>query len=955
MTNLYDLRRRIQSLKIPAAGQKSRFFVPNGALDSLLTLDTVQGVLAERSFSVPPHKIQNTAQTIVDEAKKIFAILIDTKAEGSLGQFIESDTLDKCLPVEVTLLQKLLPEADVQEVLLRQWEYMAYNFRRGPYQRQVRTEVVLPYLEQTKIGSGGFSTVYEIMVHTSHQNFESDVERIGRSGIRMVRKKLTAITSNSTAKDEAELLFLLCSQRHDNVVELITSYSQDNFTNLIFERADMDLHEFLLAEKRVPGFVENRTIFNAILGLARGLEYIHGFKVMEGMDKKNASTYMFGSHQDIKPRNVLVRKTKFVLADFGLMRLKTSVEDSKTLWKNGTVEYGAPECRDPDTLEQRHIGRASDIWSLGCVLAEVMVYMQEGHGGLEEFRKSRVSNGTYGKISRFHDEVGPSPVMLEHLARVATGTEKKPDWRPELGLFSQIQDMFNVAPTERPTATKVVEGLSKVTLEAILKDLLEKTATYLEKTPRNTTNVFRVRLKLEENRLRAWAAIMGLSPPLWHLEPPDLQDANPVPLIWVNLETTIEDLNIRDPFEEARLNEEYIIQKLHQANNKLYDILPSTDRDSADRVFATLSTTNTKKETLLSIGQVAQNESFPYRDIGAIAAMKYMSILLSRETITDDRIPRIDASLIDPDSSMPEDEVHPEIFWYSYGYRADERERVLVEWKGYGGKWQKDPDAEGFRERGLAMFSRIQGLVAMLRHAKPPHFRVLECSGCFHNVQQRKFGIVYKFPAADVIPLRLHHILRGRDQPAKVNFHVGEKIALAKALAVSLWTLHMSGWMHKDINSNNIVFFTESTQHYRLQASEPYLIGFQHSRQEDTYTEGPEISESWSKYQHPKYQTGSEPFRKEYDYYSFGLVLLEIAGWERLSNVYSRWKGDTPLQLRERYLKICDDKILERMGPTYHAVTRGCLLAETQFSGKELKSTIDFQRDVVERLNTCRI
>lgn len=334
--------------------------------------------------------------------------------------------------------------------------------------------------------------------------------------------------------------------------------------------------------------------------------------------------------------------------------------------------------------------------------------------------------------------------------------------------------------------------------------------------------------------------------------------------------------------------------------------------------------------------------------------MKYMSILLSKQVESPRHGPKLDGSLIERDPQHINEEVQPAMYWYNFGYRETERDKVLVEWKEYGTSWKKDLESKKFEEIGEIMFSRIQGLVAMLSQSKPVNFRVLKCLGSFHDTRQHKFGIVYQFPSNQSVPVRLHYLLRKRNSPAISSPHIGVKLALAKALARSLQYFHISGWVHKDINSHNILFFTSSSEVQDADVSQPYVVGFDHSREhtERTYTER---SSMFKKYLHPKYQMGLTPFKKQYDYHSFGILLLEIGAWESLSNIYSKHVTETAFELKQRYIKICDKVILERMGPTYHEATRTCLLADSNISGEELDSAVDFQRDVIDRLSSCRL
>ncbi|KAF2806244.1 uncharacterized protein BDZ99DRAFT_465892 [Mytilinidion resinicola] len=221
------------------------------------------------------------------------------------------------------------------------------------------------------------------------------------------------------------------------------------------------------------------------------------------------------------------------------------------------------------------------------------------------------------------------------------------------------------------------------------------------------------------------------------------------------------------------------------------------------------------------------------------------------------------------------------------------------------------------------------------------------------------FGIVYKFPSDQTRPVRLHHLLRGRDRSSILVPHVGEKITLAATLAQSLYTFHISEWLHKNINSRNVLFFTGLSNFRDIDLSRPYVVGFNHSREADVsaYTEGPEMSSEWEKYQKyqdPDYVKGSR-YKKGYDYYSFGLLLLEIGTWERLSNIHDKHETEDSSQLRKRYLRICDNVILERMGPTYHQATKACLLFDSGLPLEKLDSAMEFRKNVVDRLATCHL
>lgn len=86
-----------------------------------------------------------------------------------------------------------------------------------------------------------------------------------------------------------------------------------------------------------------------------GLEHMHSQRVM---------------HRDLKPDNILVTKQGILkLADLGFSRIFSN-QTVLAFTTNGTPYYMSPE-----RIDLRPYEFSSDIWSLGCILYEVVNFI----------------------------------------------------------------------------------------------------------------------------------------------------------------------------------------------------------------------------------------------------------------------------------------------------------------------------------------------------------------------------------------------------------------------------------------------------------------------------------------------------------------------------------------------------------------------------------------------------
>jgi len=100
---------------------------------------------------------------------------------------------------------------------------------------------------------------------------------------------------------------------------------------------------------------------NNLLALTNVVEII--FIVCKALDHAHKMGVI---HRDIKPLNIMLKKSGDVkITDFGIAQIK-----SEQMASTGIV--GSPSYMSPEQVKQKPVGNQSDIFSLGCVLYELL-------------------------------------------------------------------------------------------------------------------------------------------------------------------------------------------------------------------------------------------------------------------------------------------------------------------------------------------------------------------------------------------------------------------------------------------------------------------------------------------------------------------------------------------------------------------------------------------------------
>lgn len=314
--------------------------------------------------------------------------------------------------------------------------------------------------------------------------------------------------------------------------------------------------------------------------------------------------------------------------------------------------------------------------------------------------------------------------------------------------------------------------------------------------------------------------------------------------------------------------------------------------------------------------------------VGTLAAIKRMTVLASKRTRLRRPDLEVDPKTVNYISTLSDADVAE-----LKESEGPEARRVLIEWVRY--ETGHVDEAEG-RE----LLTRVEAIAELLNYSnKLSEFRVLNCYGYFHDPSETRLGLVFDFPSTTASirgeATSLKQILDGVKRREQLPL-LGDRFKLAYTLALSIAEFHKAGWLHKNITPFNIIFFSSQAGSDAESIDSPYLIGFNHSRPDDpcALTMGPLEGAEYLDYQHPEYIKYPQRYCGAFDYYSFGIVLLEIARWKSVSSIAQDWAG-SPERLRERIMTEGCLNVGRTMGARFSSVIVTCL--DNTFMSTELR------------------
>lgn len=210
---------------------------------------------------------------------------------------------------------------------------------------EIDKHVLRKYEVGPKVGKGAYGIVWKAIDRNTHKI--------------VALKKIFDAFQNSTDAQRTfrEIMFLqeLNASHHENIIRLLNVLKADNDRDiyLVFEYMEINLHAVIRAN--ILEEVHKRYILYQCI---KAILYMHSGQLL---------------HRDMKPSNVLLNSDcRVKICDLGLARSIKDIDDEKkdavltdyvaTRW------YRAPEI----LLGSTKYTKGVDMWSMGCILAELL-------------------------------------------------------------------------------------------------------------------------------------------------------------------------------------------------------------------------------------------------------------------------------------------------------------------------------------------------------------------------------------------------------------------------------------------------------------------------------------------------------------------------------------------------------------------------------------------------------
>ncbi|KAK0653988.1 kinase-like domain-containing protein [Cercophora samala] len=469
-------------------------FLPNSAIKEKITVDQISPYLSLIPRLYSRFSDDSLARQIHQRASKLFAILVLIGKPSTIEILFTKDGLtDEHLPLETadsegqdvivsSVTRERFPAFDnwgdpaaVDSFLEKQYIVLAPVFNTAVPALKLNRNHPLPFQEciWKASGSDGVS-VWDGRLHPSHQLPPFTATSYDRIAIKEIPDK-KAFDREKANLDRIQSL------HHKHIVSLLGSCERGSVNYFFFPLAAGGNLRDLWHLRGGPSWKSLWTpqtiswALDQILGLVDAIRVLHDRGIRHG---------------DIKPQNILhfpdaedgsgIGGT-LVLADVGVSKFHheaTALRNEATNTRDATISYEAPEAAS-EFKNGKPRPRRYDMWSLGCMFLEFVVWIHYGFEAVETFRKQRMPRRGDPKTAPGNfftqpvDEDGPATIhskVKDAIGVLRMDSRCKNDGNKATALGDLVtlieDDLLQIDPDKRAHAPALHAKLNRIVQQA---------------------------------------------------------------------------------------------------------------------------------------------------------------------------------------------------------------------------------------------------------------------------------------------------------------------------------------------------------------------------------------------------------------------------------------------------------------------------------------------------------
>ncbi|KAF3311259.1 Cyclin-dependent kinase 12 [Orbilia oligospora] len=350
---------------------------------------------------------------------------------------------------------------------------------------------ILPIMDKQFVGAGSFGQVFSFSVHPSYDKTASSAQNQSlQKPKRYAMKQIPKRSRTERILEDPESIATELAQDLNNssIVKYYCAHEDSENLYLTFDFIPYTLNSIFDGCPTLPPALNLPNLHPGSSQSEGGVLDTTLWRGMEGVisalhDLQNKDRKKIGIHQDIKPTNILANEQgKLFICDFGLASFSSRVENPHH-YTSGKVPtnhaedgtYAPPKLknskqmsRTPD-MQLAKGDPAYDIWSLGCCMNELVVFLagfdtpdgvKVGSDGVKAFREARFKNTNhqFWNLSKSQE-----PQLCPAVEGVLKDISNRHSQDLYLtGMISIIRGMLKVNPAERLLSSEVLQRINQL-------------------------------------------------------------------------------------------------------------------------------------------------------------------------------------------------------------------------------------------------------------------------------------------------------------------------------------------------------------------------------------------------------------------------------------------------------------------------------------------------------------